>query len=65
MKQDKLARRLAASALALALVAVMLGAYAVNMGNQYLEDVRTLGQAMEQGRQSGALGAPPLTLETE
>ena len=67
MKQDRLARRLAASAFAMALVAMVLGVYAVSLGQQYLEDVRTLGQALERQQETtgSGLGGPPLTLETD
>lgn len=66
MKSDTLARRLAATALALALLALMLSAYAVNLGMEYLEDVQTLGQALEQERAaSPELNGPPPTLDVD
>lgn len=43
---DPLARRLAALALAMSLVASVLAGYAVHLGLRYLEDVRTLGDAL-------------------
>ena len=66
MKKDNLARRLAALALAVAMLAAMLGAYAVTLGQQYLEDVRTLGQVLERQQGVGAeFISPPPVLETE
>ncbi len=63
---DRLARRLAAVALAFALIATMLAGYAVLVGQQYLEDVRVLGEAMEtQRRQSPSLRPPPVQLDTD
>lgn len=64
MKTDPLARRLAAAALACALVAVVLAGYAVMVSQQYLEDVRVLGEAMERTAQP-SLTPPPPQLETE
>ena len=62
--QDPLARRLAALALACALVAVVLAGYAVMVSQQYLEDVRVLGEAMERQAEP-TLRAPRPQLETE
>ncbi|MEM9072379.1 MAG: hypothetical protein AAGE52_27990 [Myxococcota bacterium] len=58
---DPLARRLAAAALATSLVAVVLAGYAVIQGQQYLEDVRVLGQTLESAQQptESTLGPPP------
>lgn len=60
---DPLARRLAAAALALALVAAVLSAYAVWLGQRYLDDVRTLGETLlRTGPGPGTLplvGPPP------
>lgn len=44
---DRLARLLAATALGVALVALVLGIYAVSLGLQYREDVKTLGQTIQ------------------
>ncbi len=67
MKTDPLARRLAAAALACALVAVVLAGYAVMVSQQYLEDVRVLGEAMERTARTAepSLTPPPPQLETE
>ena len=55
-----MARGLAAAALAVALVALVMAGYAVSLGRQYLEDVRTLGEALEErGPARPALGPPP------
>lgn len=62
---DPLARRLAAAALAFALVAVVLAGYSVMLGQQYLEDVRVLGEALERNAPEPTFIAPPPPLETE
>ena len=43
---DPVARGVAALALVVALLALVLGAYAVHLGLRYLADVATLGEAM-------------------
>ena len=62
---DRLARALAASALAVALIAAILAGYAVTLGNRYLEDVRVLGEAMrrQQPEPMNSLGPPPQLAE--
>ncbi len=67
MKSDPVARKIASLALGLALVAVALGVYAVVLGQEYREDVRTLGEALESQRREtpGALDGPPPTLEID
>ncbi len=58
---DPLARRLAAMALAVALVALVVAGYAVILGQRYLEDVRTLGRSLQADAPGAAssLGPPP------
>ena len=67
--KDVLARRLAAVALSLSLVAVMLGAYAVHLGQRYLDEVQELGQTLRSERPNSAAAAgslgPPPTLDLE
>ncbi len=63
--RDRLARGLAASALGVALLALVLAAYSVSLGLQYLDDVRVLGQAMSQSREDAPLMAPPVQLDTD
>ncbi len=63
---DPFARRLAAAALAVGLVALVLAAYSVVLGLRYLEDVRTLGRSL--GREVPAAASslgPPLQLDAE
>lgn len=43
---DRTTRLLAASALGVALVALVLAGYAVSLGQSYRDDVRTLGEAI-------------------
>lgn len=67
--KDRVARTLASIALAVALVAAVLAAYAVVQGAQYLEDVESLGEAMdramrdESGRNTLPMVGPPPTLD--
>lgn len=68
--RDRVARRLAAAALAVGLIAVALGAYAVHLGARYLDDVETLGEALERGQRAipaadRALTGPPPALEVD
>lgn len=56
---DKLARTLAATAVGIALVALVLGVYAVSLGLQYKADVQTLGTTI----QNLARAAPSKTVE--
>ncbi|MEM6957072.1 MAG: hypothetical protein AAF411_28540 [Myxococcota bacterium] len=67
MKKDATARRLAATALAVATCALLLAAYAVSLGQQYLDDLRVLGEGMEASAPESptSLQRPPLQLETE
>lgn len=62
---DRLARGLAATALAVALVAAILAGYSVSLSQQYLEDVQTLGEAMERQQPDPveSLGPPPQLAE--
>lgn len=46
---DRVARVLAGLALAVALVAVVLAGWAVALGQQYLDDVRVLGETLGRG----------------
>lgn len=59
---DPVARGLAASALALALVALVLAAYATWLGQRYLDDVQTMGGALQRQAPAG-LGPPPSLAE--
>ncbi len=43
---DRLARILAACALALSLIGVVLGGYALHLNRQYRDDVRILGETL-------------------
>ena len=66
MKVDRLARRLAAAALAVALLSLVLSAYAVSQADKYLQDVQTLGEALQrQNDTTQTLSGPPPALETE
>lgn len=66
---DRVARTLASVALAVALVAAVLAGYAIVQGRQYLEDVESLGGAMERamrderGRNTLPMLGPPPTLD--
>lgn len=64
---DPFARRLASVALAVALVALATGAWAVHLGYRYLGEVQELGQTL-QGLLSRpevpSYAPPPLTLDT-
>jgi len=66
---DKLARGLAALALGIALAALVMAMHAVRLGEQYLEDVRVLGESLEERQPGGSGGAvplgPPPLLDTE
>lgn len=58
--RDPLARGIAAAALALALVALVLAAYATWLGQRYLDDVRTMGEALRENAPApSGLGPPP------
>lgn len=66
--RDPVARRLAVAALTAGLLALVLGAYAVHLGLRYLEDVQTLGEALENRQQAipaadRALQGPPPALD--
>lgn len=68
--RDPLARRLAIAAFAASLVALVLGAYSVHLGLRYLEDVRTLGEALDQRQRTipaadRALDGPPPALDLD
>lgn len=64
MKGDRLARLLAASALGVALLALVLAAWALVVGQQYRDDVRTLGESLSAAlRTSAAQGRRPIPLE--
>lgn len=68
MKTQRLALRLAASALAISVVALSMAAYSLSLSQDYLEDVRTLGLALQQRnveRAAPVLEGPPPALETE
>lgn len=68
MKTQRLALRLAASALAISIVAVSMAAYSLSLSQDYLEDVRTLGLALQRRNADTPapdLQRPPPTLETE
>ena len=69
---DRLARTLAAVALALALLAVVLGGYAIVLGSQYREDVAALGETLRAMIGPGGgravelpMNGPPPTLELD
>lgn len=58
--RDPLARGIAAAALALALVALVLAGYATWLGQRYLDDVRTMGEALRENAPApSGLGPPP------
>jgi len=67
---DPFARRLASSALAVALLALVISLWAVRLGYRYLDDVQELGQALESMLADTnraphvPLNPPPLTLDT-
>lgn len=68
--KDKVARALAAAALAVASVALVAAIYAIDLGQRYLEDVRTLGATLElrlghPGTEPVQLRPPPIQLETD
>lgn len=66
---DRVARTLASLALAVALVAAVLAGYAVVQGREYLEDVKSLGGALdramrdESGRNTLPMRGPPPLLD--
>jgi len=60
--RDPLARGLAAAALALALVALVLAGYATWLGQRYLDDVRTMGEALRENAPAPSGLGPPLEL---
>lgn len=63
---DPIARRLAAAALAVGLVALVLAAYSVVLGLRYLEDVRTLGRSLNADAPGAASSlGPPLQLDVD
>jgi len=67
---DPLARRLASAALAVALVALVIGVWAVQLGYRYLADVQRVGETVEtllsnpNHAANAPLNPPPLTLDT-
>ncbi len=68
--RDPVARRLAVGALAVSLVALVLAGYGVHLGLRYLEDVRTLGEAMGEAERSipaadRVLDGPPPALDVD
>lgn len=58
--KDRTARLLAATALALALVALVVAAYAVSIASQGRDDVRRLGESLTRALQLGG-GRPGAT----
>lgn len=65
--KDRTARIVSAIALGCALTALVLSAYAVHLGNQYLAEVRSLGQLLERATRPSPQslgGGPPPTLDT-
>ena len=67
---DPVARRIAGAALVVGLLALVLSAYAVHLGIRYLEDVRTLGEALETAEreipvETMDLTGPPPALDVE
>jgi hypothetical protein len=68
VKTQRLALRLAASALAISIVAVSMAAYSLSLSQDYMEDVRTLGLALQRRNADNpapVLEGPPPALETE
>jgi len=68
--RDPLARRLATVALAVSFVALVLGAYGVHLGLRYLDDVQTLGDALDRRQRAipaadRALDGPPPALDLD
>ncbi len=68
--RDPVARRLAVGALTVGLVALVLGGYAVHLGLRYLDDVQTLGEALEDRQRAipaadRALQGPPPALDVD
>ncbi len=60
-----MARALAGAALAVALVAAVLAAWAVVIGHRYLEDVQTLGEALRREPRAAPMLGPPPALDDE
>lgn len=68
--KDPVARGIAAAALAVASVALVAALYAIDLGQQYLDDVHTLGETLElrlghPGTEPIQLRPPPIQLETD
>ena len=59
--KDRLARTLAATAVAFGLVALVLAAYAVSIASQGRDDVRRLGESLT--RALDVAGRPPAPVE--
>jgi hypothetical protein len=59
---DRVARLLAASALAVALVALVVASWAVSIASQGRDDVRRLGESLSRALEVGAPGRAPLEL---
>ena len=60
--KDRLARTLAATALAFALVALVLAAYAVSIASQGRDDVRRLGESLTRALDVGARRPTPVEM---
>lgn len=65
-QQDPVARRLAALALGLALLAVALSGYAVSMAFSHRQEVRSLGDVLHQiGTREVPMASPPAELDPD
>lgn len=61
-----MARRLAALALGLALLAVVLSGYAITMAFQHRDEVRSLGDVLHRiGAREAPLASPPAELDSD
>ena len=68
--RDPIARRVAIAALAVSFVALVLGGYGVHLGLRYLDDVQTLGDALDQRQRAipaadRVLDGPPPALDVD
>jgi len=63
---DPLARRLAALAIGLALIAIALSAYAVTMAFDHRQEVRSLGDVLHRiGTRDVPIASPPAELDDD
>ena len=62
--RDPVARGLAAAALSVARIALVVAALSYRQGQTFLDDVRTLGRALD-ARGAGTGGRPPPRLDVD